>query len=53
MGIILISGIQLDGKEMIFDQALQAGAAYALEKPVQIEVLQQAVEALLGDANSG
>ena len=53
MGIIAVSGIQLDDKKVIFDQALQAGAAYALEKPFRPKVLQQAVETLLGDANSG
>ena len=52
IGIIAVSGIQVDSKEIIFDRALQVGAAYALEKPVRPEVLQQAVETLLGDANS-
>ena len=53
VGVIAVSGIALDNKGAIFEQAEQAGADYTLEKPVNPEVLRQAVESLLGDADSG
>jgi len=52
IGIILVSGMALENRDVIFQRALEAGATQALEKPIRPNDLLQAVSDILEKTNS-
>ena len=49
VGIILISGMALENRDLVFQSALDAGATRALEKPIRPDALLTAVAEILAD----
>ena len=52
IGIILVSGMALENRDVIFQRALDAGATCALEKPIRPDDLLQAVSDILEKKDS-
>lgn len=51
VGIILISGMSFDSRDLIFQSALDAGATCTLQKPIRPDALLTAVATILADTN--